>query len=64
MRPDTVKKIRIALVEKGWNQVVLSERLGISPTYLSMIMSGQRDAENIRKRIAEILQIPFRLLLD
>lgn len=64
MHPDTVKKIRIALVEKGWNQVVLSERLGISPTYLSMIMSGQRDAENIRKRIAEILQIPFRLLLD
>ncbi|MHB1606206.1 MAG: helix-turn-helix domain-containing protein [Leptospirales bacterium] len=64
MRPDAVKKIRIALVEKGWNQVVLSKRLGISPTYLSMIMSGQRGGEHIRKKMAHILEIPFLLLSD
>ncbi len=64
MRPDAVKKIRIALLEKGWNQEVLADRLGISPTYLSLIISGQRAGRSLLPGIAEILEIPLQILSD
>lgn len=64
MHPEAVKKIRIAMVKRGWNQVTLAEHLGISPTYLSLIMNGQRSGTRIRPGIAEILGIPSRALSD
>ncbi|MHB1287066.1 MAG: helix-turn-helix domain-containing protein [Leptospirales bacterium] len=64
MRPDAVKKIRIALLEKGWNQEVLADRLGISPTYLSLIISGRRTGRRLLPGISRILEIPIQTLSE
>jgi transcriptional regulator with XRE-family HTH domain len=55
---DRVKKIKIALIRRGWNQGDLSERLGISQAYLSLVLSGRRNVPWIWMRIFEELGLP------
>ncbi len=64
MRPEGVKKIRLALVRKGWNQADLACRLGITPAYFSQIMNGRRIGVRVRRRIPLILGISPRHIED
>uniref|UniRef100_A0A7C3LTV9 XRE family transcriptional regulator n=1 Tax=Leptospirillum ferriphilum TaxID=178606 RepID=A0A7C3LTV9_9BACT len=64
MHPEGVKKIRLALVRKGWNQADLACRLGITPAYFSQIMNGRRTGVRVRRRIPLILGISARHIED
>jgi predicted transcriptional regulator len=54
---DFEKNVRIALIEKGMTLKDLTEQVGISTCYIYDILSGARSAQNIRARIAEILEL-------
>ena len=40
MDKDTVKEVRIALIQREWTQSDLAKQIGISAAYLSLVMKG------------------------
>jgi transcriptional regulator with XRE-family HTH domain len=54
---DRVKEVKIALIRRGWNQGDLADSLGISQSYLSLLLKGRKEAPWIWKRIDEELGI-------
>lgn len=53
------------LDERGIKRRWLADRLGISPTFLSNVVAGQRRmAMPTAQRAAELLGLPFSLLFD
>jgi len=60
-KPNT-RLIRSLFVLRGIEQNNLAEELGITKQYLSYIINGQRKATEIRKKIAELLSMPYETL--
>ena len=55
---DYEMKLRIAMSKKGISTFKeLAEKVGISASYLSDIMSGARKATDIRRKINDFLEI-------
>ncbi|MEY8603581.1 helix-turn-helix transcriptional regulator [Staphylococcus nepalensis] len=50
-------KVRTELLKRNMKNKQLADLLGISSAYLSDILRGRRDAEQQKKRIAQILEI-------
>ena len=64
MRPEGVKKIRLELLKRGWNQEELALRLGITPAYISQILNGRRHGARVRRKIPALLGISPRHIED
>jgi transcriptional regulator with XRE-family HTH domain len=64
MRPEGVKKIRVALLKKGWSQEDLALHLGVTPAYVSQILNGRRHGIRIRRKIPALLGISPRHIED
>ncbi|AFS52731.1 MULTISPECIES: helix-turn-helix domain-containing protein [Leptospirillum] len=64
MHPEGVKKIRVALLKKGWKQEDLALHLGITPAYISQILNGRREGLRIRRKIPALLGISSRHIED
>jgi len=60
-KPNT-RLIKSLFVLKGIEQNKLAKELGITKQYLSNIINGQRKAKEIRKKIAELLGMPYETL--
>lgn len=60
-KPNT-RLIRSLFVLKGIEQNKLAEELGVTKQYLSYIINGQRKGAEIRKKIAELLSMPYEAL--
>lgn len=60
MDKDTVKKVRIALVQREWTQRDLARQVGISAAYLSLVMKGHRCVPDLEVRILEMLDLSRR----
>lgn len=54
---------RLAANERGWSQIELARRVGISPEVLRHILAGRRPSwPKLRREIAELLEIDEREL--
>ncbi|GAA4439772.1 helix-turn-helix domain-containing protein [Phytohabitans houttuyneae] len=52
-----------AMDAKGWTQKALAEAVGISPSHMSEIVGGTRNAPpHLLKRLADALNCPVTLL--
>jgi transcriptional regulator with XRE-family HTH domain len=52
-------KIKILMLQRGiLTQKALAERLGVNPSTITRLLKGQRKSRGLKKRIAEILEIP------
>nr|DAS92122.1 MAG TPA: Regulatory protein-modification, helix-turn-helix, transcriptional regulator, DNA [Caudoviricetes sp.] len=54
--------VKIALLKRGMKSQNLAKSIGISESYLSDILKGNRKAEHYRKRICEILDLNYENL--
>lgn len=62
-----VRTVRLTMEHKGISGEELARRTGISPSYLSRVLSGERTppADSVIEQIAEALGLnPDRLLVD
>jgi transcriptional regulator with XRE-family HTH domain len=60
-KPNT-RLIRSLFFLRGIEQNKLAKELGITKQYLSYIINGQRKATEIRKKIVELLGMPYETL--
>ena len=60
MDKDTVKEVRIALIQREWTQSDLAKQIGISAAYLSLVMKGHRCVPDLEVRILEVLGLSRR----
>jgi transcriptional regulator with XRE-family HTH domain len=60
-KPNT-RLIRSLFILKGIKQNELAKELGVTEQYLSYVINGQRKAIQIRKKIAELLNMPYETL--
>ena len=50
-------KVKLKRIEKGFKQIELAEKVGITPQYLRLIEIGQANpTKDIMKKISEILE--------
>lgn len=52
-------KIRGLMYLRGFSVSKLAKTLGITSTYLSYVIHGDRFGYRIRKAMAEVLQVPY-----
>ena len=58
------KAVRTIRAARGMSQKELAERVGLNPSYLSLIESGKRiPATNVLEDLAKALRVPLYLLL-
>jgi len=50
--------VKIILQEKGIRQIDLARKFGISKSYISYIVCGEKKPTKLRKKIAQELRIP------
>jgi transcriptional regulator with XRE-family HTH domain len=64
VRVSTVLKQRRAT--RGWTQVEVAKRAGVTKFYISLLESGTRRNPSlpVRKRLAKALGVPLTKLLD
>nr|DAS19190.1 MAG TPA: SOS-response transcriptional repressor [Caudoviricetes sp.] len=54
--------VKTALLKRGMKNQNLAKDVGVSESYLSDILKGNRKAERHRKRICEILDLDYKNL--
>ena len=54
--------VKTALLKRGMKNQNLAKDVGVSESYLSDILKGNRKAEHYRKRICEILDLDYENL--
>jgi len=52
-----LKKVKILLVERGWDQQTLAEEVGCTQSAISRVLTGQRPYSRLPHRIAEALGV-------
>ena len=57
IRKDFKRSVKIALIERGWTQKDLARKLGYSESYISMVVNGTRNNEDIVKQIRVVLRL-------
>jgi transcriptional regulator with XRE-family HTH domain len=57
-------KIKGLMLLKGIEHRDAALQLGISGTYLSYVIHGYRYAANVRRKIAELLGVPYETLWE
>lgn len=56
----TPPRIRMHLAERDTSQQELAEELGVSQALVSMVIHGARPNRQVRRLIAQRIQLPFR----
>ena len=57
MNSLTIKQIKIALLLKNWTLGDLARKIGITPSYLSMILKGERKGLWVWKAVSKELSL-------
>lgn len=61
---DIGRAVKVCRAAKRWQQRDLAEKVGLSPSYVSLIESGRREPPlSVLREIASALGIPIDLLL-
>lgn len=58
------KAVSKRFVDLNMNNVILAEKLGVTPSYVNDILKGTRKATERKKQIAEIVGINFEDYAD
>ena len=51
--------VKTALIKKKMRNLDIAKKLGLSESYVSDIIRGNRKANHHKRKICEILEIPF-----
>jgi len=61
MNARKVKRIRKRMIDEGVRSVsALARQIGEDQSYVCKVLRGERDAQNIRKKIAHALRLPLK----
>ena len=51
--------IKIALLRKGITQTSIAKKLGVTPTSIYLVISGQRKSRQIAQAVSEVVEKPM-----
>lgn len=56
------RKAKSLMVLKGITSVSLARKLGITPTWMSLIVNGRKESRRVQKAIADALGVDYAVL--